>query len=539
MRTHEFDVVVVGGGAAGLSAALAAREAGASVALLEASGVFGGTASWSGGAFWAPLNRYEMEQGAEDSREKVLTYMRQCAEGRGDEVLFKTYLDAAPGLIDFLERVSPLKITPGSMPDYQGHIEGAITKPGQSRSVAPDAFDLNLLGDKRALARRSPHGTMPYSFPEFEEMGITIHPELLDWADYQKRIDQGLVGWGEALAAGLLAGCIDRKVALFPNTRGRALLQNGRVEGVRADGPDGPVEFRAKAVVLTTGGFEWNEEEMARHFPCPIEPATVPTNRGDGLAMARDAGAALGNMNTLWGWPSIVLDGETQEDGHKLVRTSLFERLLPHMICVNGQGERFADETISYHRLLKIMIQQDDKGGFPNLPAFHIFDRQYRERYPFGPVMPGGADPDWLKGYPTLAALAAAIGVPAAALQRTVRTYNASVAKGRDDEFQRGGGGYATFFGDRENKPTPNMGTIEKAPFYAVPMIPGTIGTCGGPRFNTSGQVLAESGAPITGLYAAGNVTAAFSGPSYFGPGGTLGPALIFGAIAGKAAAAS
>lgn len=83
------------------------------------------------------------------------------------------------------------------------------------------------------------------------------------------------------------------------------------------------------------------------------------------------------------------------------------------------------------------------------------------------------------------------------------------------------------------------MGTIEKAPFYAVPMLPGTIGTCGGPRFNTSGQVLSESGAPIPGLYAAGNVTAAFSGPSYFGPGGTLGPALIFGAIAGAAAAKS
>lgn len=535
----EADVVIVGGGPAGLAAALAARDKGADVALLEAAPVFGGTAAWSGGAAWVPMNAHELAAGTPDSREQAFAYMRHCAEGTGNDALFATYLDAGPEVVTFLERVTPLELTVGTMPDYQAGVEGGVTAPGHSRSVAPATFDLNRLGDQRALARRSPHGTMPYSFPEFEEMGVTIHPERIDWSDYQARIGQGLVGWGEALAAGLLAGVLENGIATFPETRGRELIVDRGVRGVRADQRDGAIEFIArKGVVLATGGFEWNSEEMAQHFPCPIEPATVPTNRGDGLAMARSAGAALGNMEGMWGWPSYTIPGEVQDDeGHPLVRTSLIERLLPHMICINGNGDRFADETISYHRLLKMMLARDAQGKFPNLPAFHLFDRQYRERYAFGPVFPGGDDPEWLVGYPSLAALAAAIGVPADRLKQTVADYNTSVRQGRDERFHRGSGGYAAFFGDRDNHPTPNLGTIEQAPFYAIPMLPGTIGTCGGPRFDGLARVLGAGDVPIEGLYAAGNVTAAFSGPSYFGPGGTLGPALIFGVIAGRSAA--
>ncbi|OCC23318.1 hypothetical protein MB02_11830 [Croceicoccus estronivorus] len=535
---HEADVVVIGAGAAGLAAAIAAHDSGAKVALLEASDCFGGTAAWSGGAAWVPLNGFARDAGIDDDRDSVLGYMRHCAEGRGDETLFAAYLDAGPEALDYLSKATPIDFTVGTMPDYHGGVPGGMLDLGKSRSVAPDVFDLNRLGEARPLARRSPHGTMPFSFLETEEMKATIHPERIDPSEYSARLEKGLVGWGEALAAGLFAGVVERGIALHPQTRARRLLANGRVHGVEAETDHGRLSFLARrGVVLATGGFEWNAADMEENFPVGIEPATVPTNRGDGLAMARQVDAALGNMQGLWGWPAYCIPGEVQPDGHPLVRTSLIERLMPHLICVNGQGQRFVDETQSYHIILKHMTRRDAAGDYPNLPAFHVFDGQFREKYPFGPVMPGQKDPSWLTGHPDLASLAEAKGISAADLEQTVAEYNAAVMRGHDDAFGRGGGGYAAFFGDRDNPGHPNLGTIEKPPFYAVEMIPATIGTCGGPLFDPAARVLGRDGHPIAGLYAAGNVTAAFSGPSYFGPGCTLGAALIFGVTAGRSAA--
>lgn len=535
---HDADVVVVGGGAAGLAAAIAAHDSGAEVILLEASDCFGGTAAWSGGAAWVPLNRLAHDAGIEDTRDSALGYMRHCAEGSGDEAIFAAYLDAGPEALDYLGRATPLDFTVGTMPDYHGGVPGGMLDLGKSRSVAPDVFDLNHLGEARPLARRSPHGTMPFSFLETENMKATIHPERMDPVEYGARLEKGLVGWGEALAAGLFAAVLDRKIAYYPRTRARRLMAKGRVRGVEAETDQGTTLFNARrGVVLATGGFEWSAADMAENFPAGIEPATVPTNRGDGLAMARQVDAALGNMQGLWGWPGYHIPDEVQADGHPLVRTGLIERLMPHLICVNRQGQRFVDETQSYHIVLKHMTQRDANGGYPNLPAFHVFDGQFREKYPFGPVMPGQKDPPWLQGYPDLASLAAAMGISVEGLLQTVAEYNAAVVRGRDDAFGRGGGGYATFFGDRDNPGHPNLGTIEKAPFYAVEMIPATIGTCGGPLFDSAARVLGREGSPIPGLYAAGNVTAAFSGSSYFGPGCTLGAALIFGVTAGRSAA--
>ena len=183
------------------------------------------------------------------------------------------------------------------------------------------------------------------------------------------------------------------------------------------------------------------------------------------------------------------------------------------------------------------MLKRDADGQFRNLPAFHLFDQQYREKYSFGPVTVHDKTPDWMKSFATLDALAEAAGMPATTLKQTIARFNEDVRSGVDRQFNRGTAAYGRFWGDETNKPTPNLGTVEKPPFHLVEMIPSTIGTCSGPKIDGVGRVLDSAGNAVPGLFAAGNVTAAISGPSYFGPGGTIGPAMVFGVLAGRTAA--
>lgn len=535
-----FDVVVVGAGVAGMCAAIAACDSGARTLLLEASDRVGGTASWSGGAAWIPLNRRMAEAGFADSRETALQYMRTCAEGRADEAIYTRFVDAAAGVVEYLETSTPLKLEMGTMPDYQGGIPGGFYAKNASRSMAPAVFDIHRLGDQQPLLRRSPYGTVPLSFREFARFEAILHPERIDAKLWGERMQQGYLGWGEALAAALYAGVLERPIEVRVSARARDLLVNGRVRGVVVSmgGPERELSAR-RGVILCTGGFEWNRELVAQQFNgIQWTPSTVPTNVGDGWHMAEQAGAAMGNHGCCWGWPSYLIPGETREDGLPLVRSSLVERCLPHCIIVDRHGQRFVDESLPYHRINKLLIERDAE-GLRHLPAWHIFDQQFREKYAFGPVAPGQPTPDWLGRYDSLDALARGLGISPEALQQTVDRFNASVRMGRDTAFGRGEAPYGRFWGDPDNPAGPCLGTIEKAPFYAVEMLPSTIGTCAGPRIDGDGRVLRAEGTPVAGLFAAGNATSAVSGPSYFGPGGTIGPAMVIGVLAGRAAAGS
>ena len=538
-RSSAFDVVVIGGGVAGMSAAIAAHDAGARTLLLEASDTLGGTASWSGGAMWAPINHHLQEAGGGDTREAALAYMRSCAEGRADEAVFTTYLDHAGEVVRYLESATPLRFEMGTMPDYQGGRPGGMYREGFSRSIAPEIFNIGRLGENAALLRRSPYGTMPFGFQEFSRMNAVIHPERIDAKLFADRIEAGWLGWGEALTAPLVLALIERGVELRCNARALRLLGSARVEGVEFE-VDGRSEsvFAAGGVVLCCGGYEWDPEISELNFPgVRFQPSTVPTNRGDAWRMAESAGAALGNRGLCWGWPAYVVPGESLPDGVPLVRTSLVERALPHLVVVNARGERFVDESLPYHSILKALVTRDDSGEFPNMPAWHVFDQQFREKYAFGPVAPGQPTPDWMHCHPDIPSLAAAIGVDVEGMESTLARYNADVRLGRDSQFHRGEAPYGRFWGDPDNQPGPNLGTLETGPFYAVPMLPSNIGTCGGPRIDANGRVLREDGSCVPGLFAAGNATAAISGPAYFGPGGTIGPAIVFGVLAGRTAA--
>lgn len=536
---ENWDVVVLGSGVAGLCAAIAASDTGAKTLLLEASSTMGGTASWSGGALWVPANRHLLAAGGKDSVDEAFKYARACIGENAEDPAVQQYLKRADEIVAYLESSTPLELEVGTMPDYQGNLPGGYYEVGTSRSLAPRIFNLNRLGTHQALLRRSPYGTMPFGFSEFSAIGGVLHPERIDAQLFQQRLEEGYVGWGEALSGSLLLAVLERQIEWRLNTRGERCRRVG--DGFVLEVKQGEHESSlfTTTLILACGGYEWDPDLLEENFPAVnFVPSTVPDNRGDAWRIAKTQGADIGNQGCCWGWPAYCIPGEYTDEGAPLVRTALFERTLPHMIIINSRGERFVDESLPYHAILKALLVKDDNGRFVNQPAFHVFDAQYREKYAFGPVTSGAALPDWVNSAATPSELARLIGVDAEGFEATLERFNKDVLnEGRDTVFNRGEHPYGRFWGDDENASGPNLGTLAKPPYHAVPVVPSMIGTCGGPRIDENGRVVDSDQAVIPGLYAAGNATAAISGTAYFGPGGTIGPAMVFGVLAGRSAA--
>jgi len=268
-------------------------------------------------------------------------------------------------------------------------------------------------------------------------------------------------------------------------------------------------------------------------------PTTLPTNTGDGLRMLMRAGAELGVMAEAWWVPTIELPGEEQF-GRQRARLILRERTLPGSIMVNRQSRRFTNEAANYNALGGAFHHFDPgRFEFVNLPCWLIFDHDYVRRYGFAGSPPGGEPPAGVMSAPSLPALAAMLGVPDQQLEATVERWNDLVAKGHDDDWGRGDSAYDGWCGDQRflGSVQATLGPLTNAPFHAVQIHSGTLGTKGGARTSIDGEVLSTTGAPIPGLYAAGNAMAAATGMVYGGAGGTLGPAMVFGYRAGRHAA--
>ncbi|MEX1255375.1 MAG: FAD-dependent oxidoreductase [Dehalococcoidia bacterium] len=530
----EVNVAVVGSGGAGLTAAILAHDNGARVAVLERSDKVGGTTAVSGGGLWIPLNDHMSEVGVQDSREEALTYCRRLAAGRTPDELIETFVDAGHVMVRYLEQHTPVRFSACGMPDYRSEEEGA--KP-HGRSVEPQFFAKAELGGWAEKLRPSPLMFVPLTIDE--QMASMSDPKSLPVQQVVERMKGGIVGSGNALVARLLKGCLDRGIAIQLETRARELISDeGRVAGLRAEGPSGDVFVRAKGgVVLASGGFEWSADLRARFLPGPLsEHCSPPFNEGDGLIMAQELGADLGNMSEAWVYPGAMVPGE-EHDGHPVSRWVIAERTLPHTILVNRAGKRFANEGVNYNDLSKAFYHFDPQTyEYRNLPCWAIMDGQYRSKYPILTVMPGDPDPDWLPVDGSLAGLAAKVGIDAGGLLATVARWNELVGQGKDSDFGRGESVYERWIGDSK-APHPNLGTIERPPFYALQIGAHSSGTKGGPRTNAKAQVLNVRGDVIPGLYAAGNVMAGVSGPGYYGGGGTIGLAMTWGYLAGIDAA--
>ena len=534
---EQVDVIILGTGAAGMAAALAAHEAGASVALVERWDRIGGTSAISGGVIWVADNPRMRAAGMADSRADALAYFRSLDHGDLVDETLEAFVDKGPEALAFLEEAGALSVSvlPG-YPDYYLDRPGA--KPEGSRALDHDLFALGELGDWAAkiYAIEEPK---PLMLRETPLGGATAMPpmEVLG-----QRMAARQCGFGQAMVARLLKACLARGIEPILGVETKRLVRDGdRITGIEGARDGEPFVLAARrGVIITTGGFEWDAELRQTFLRGPVTaPASPPTGTGGGLKLAMAAGAKLGNMTSAWWAPTLVTPDAPWASGEQRAQIILIERTVPHSIMVNRSGRRFCNEAANYSALGGVFHQFDPATyDYANLPAFLIFDAQYAARYPLGTRQPGQPMPEWVKRADTLEGLAAQIGLDPVALEQTVARFNAHADAGHDPDFGRGTSAYDHFYGDRSREGTAvTLGAIREAPFYAVEIASGLLGTNGGPRTDGQARILGHDGAPIPGLLGAGNAIACPTGGIYAGAGGTLGPALTYGYIAGRTAA--
>ena len=533
----EVDVIILGTGAAGMAAALAAHEAGAKPALIERHSRIGGTSAISGGVIWVADNPRMQAAGMADSREDALAYFRSLDHGDLVDETLEAFVDRGPEALAFLEEIDALKVAvlPG-YPDYYLDRPGA--KPQGSRALDHDLFALGELGDwaDRIFGIEEPK---PLMLRETPLGGATTLPPPHVLGD---RMAARQCGFGQAMVARLLKACLARGlVPILGVETQRLVQQDGRIAGIAGTKDGQPFALSAsRGVILTTGGFEWDTELRQTFLRGPVTaPASPPTATGEGLKLAMAAGAKLGNMTSAWWAPTLVTPDAPWASGEQRAQIILIERTVPHSIMVSRAARRFCNEAANYSALGGVFHQFDPASyDYANLPAWLVFDAQYARRYPLGTRQPGQPIPDWVMRADTLEGLAAQIGIDGAALTATVARFNIHADAGHDPDFGRGTSAYDHFYGDRSRSGAAvTLGAIREAPFYAVEIHAGLLGTNGGPRTDGAARILGHDGQAIPGLFGAGNAIACPTGGIYAGAGGTLGPALTFGYIAGRTAA--
>ncbi|MEZ5211076.1 3-oxosteroid 1-dehydrogenase [Gordonia sp. (in: high G+C Gram-positive bacteria)] len=541
------DVVVVGAGGAGLAAALTAATEGLRTVLIEKSPYWGGSTSRSGGGVWIPNNSVLRRDGVTDTVEAARTYVHAIIGEHAPAERIDTYIDRGPEALDYLMAHAPLDLE--WVKDYSDYYPEAPGGRVGGRSVEPRPFDARRLGAD--LDTLHPQYTKaPLNMVVLQSDYKWMNVGLRHWRGaakmakvagrftWSKSRHKKMIAMGAALAAELLLGCREAGVDLRLNTPMTGLIvEGGKVVGVRTTHDDEPLELRARfGVILTSGGFEHNAEMRAEYQRAPIgtEWTTgAPSNTGDGIRAAQAAGAGLSLMDDAWWGPTIPLP--------KGPWFALSERSVPGTFMVNERGERFMNESLPYVEAVHQMYGGEfgqGAGAGANIPAWLVMDQRCRNRYLFAGIPARQPLPKrWLESgvvvkAGTVSELAAKMGVPADTLAATTERFNRFAHTGVDDDFGRGKSGYDNYYGDPTNKPNPNLGPVDRAPFYAVKMVPGDLGTKGGIDTDAAGRALRADGTVIDGLYAAGNTSAPVMGHTYAGPGATIGPAMVFGYLA-------
>ncbi len=552
-----FDLLVVGAGGAGLSAALFAALEGARVLIVEHTNLVGGSTAWSAGTTWVPGSQHAAQVNPEDSLEAARTYLNHAVAGSSPAALREAFLTQGPRAVQVMEARTQVKYRPyPKHPDYQSDLPGSTLC---GRALEPLPVDGRLLGPLFGFLRPP--------IPEFTVLGgmmvdRTDINHLLNltrsWASlrHSARI-LGRYMWdrlryprgtrlvmGNALIGRLLYSLYQHKgvtlalntqlvqIELAGDTRHAVTLQQGEQRK--------RLQIRG-GIILASGGFNRNPEQRAQLMPgiplawCP----GAPGHTGQAQALARHLGAHLGQpagSPAFWAPVSI----RQRADGSSAVFPHfVLDRAKPGMITVDHTGQRFVNESTSYH--LFGLAMQAAHLLQPSIPAYLIGDAAALQRYGMGMVRPGGrglgpflADGYLVQGH-SLPDLASKLGLDAATLIATVARHNDFASSGQDLDFSRGTTAYQQNLGDPQHPGrNPNLGPLQQAPFYAIRLYPGDIGAATGLVTDEHARTLDAQGQPIEGLYAIGNDMQSIMGKAYPAPGITIGPGLVFAYIAAQ-----
>ncbi len=549
------DVLVVGTGASGMSAAVTAADHGLEVLVVEKEPLFGGTTARSGGWLWIPGTRLATEQGIQEPPGAAKKYLKHETTTHFNEKRVDAFLENGPKAIDFFTRKTCVQFDmPPVFPDYHAEEQGGLQG---GRSMVTRPFDGRELGNRvKYLAPPLPEltvfGMMLGSGPEIRHF-MRAFKSFESFFYVTKRLGKHFLDVifngrgmtltnGNALAGRLAKAAMDRDVKVWLSSPVKKLVtEHDGISGAMVEHEGKTKYVRAKyGVVLACGGFPHDIERRKQLFPhAPtgrehFSPSPA-ANTGDGLRLAESVGGYVdGTIPNAAAWvPASVT---TRKDGTKGVMPHFIDRAKPGVIAVTTKGKRFTNEGNSYHDFVQAMVKACD--GESEITAWLLCDHKALRNYGLGCVAPAPLPigrhlrSGYLKRGRTVAELAKQIGVDPQTLEATISDFNTGARNGEDPAFGKGSKAYNRYQGDAAVQPNPCVAPLENGPYYAIKLVIGDIGTFAGLETNENTQVLNTDGKPVKGLYAVGNDAASIMGGNYPGAGITLGPAVTFGYVA-------